>query len=528
MKAKSKAPIRSAPTASQQAVADVTALIKARNPLLWVTTDEEMRVERALTEAAAAAAYDTRRWDCATGLFGASDRNGAIDPRMQAPNEVLGAVAGDKSRRVWILRDLHRWLDPVITRQLRSLARQLQGAPRDEARCIVIMCPPGSEIPPELKGSATVIDWPLPERPEIEGILADVIESLPDGIRETACDDRDAAIDAAVGLTAEQASACYAKSLVLTRRIDPALVAGEKKRVVNAVPGVEWYDPDPRGLDAVGGLDLLKPYLRQRASAFGARARAFGLPCPKGALLVGIPGCGKSLTAKAVAAAWQVPLLRLDLGALKSKWIGESEGNIRQALAVAETIGRCVLWLDELEKALAGASSGTEAGDGGVAKDALGTILTWMQERVDSGVYVIATANDVSSLPPELLRRFDATWFVDLPTQRERQEIARAAMRSHRRDPDSIDAEEIATATAAFSGAEIAGLVPEAMFAAFADGERDVTTADLLDAADRVVPLSKTAADKIAKVREWAASRARPASRPEETGEQGGARALDL
>jgi SpoVK/Ycf46/Vps4 family AAA+-type ATPase len=277
-------------------------------------------------------------------------------------------------------------------------------------------------------------------------------------------------------------------------------------------------------LDAVGGLDVLKSWLKVRQSALSQRARDFGLPSPKGCFLVGVPGCGKSLTAKAVASAWGVPLLRLDMGALRSKWIGESEGNIRRALAVAETVSPCVLWLDEIEKALAGSSG--PAGDGGVAADALGTILSWMQERAGS-VFVVATANDVRALPPELLRkgRFDELFFVDLPTREERAAILRASLAQYGRE-GLAGVGLIVEATVGFTGAEIAAIVPDALFTAFNDGERELRTSDVLDAAATVAPLSKTASTKIEELREWAKGKARPASTPEVENTSG--RRLDL
>ena len=281
-------------------------------------------------------------------------------------------------------------------------------------------------------------------------------------------------------------------------------------------------------LDAVGGLDNLKIWLQSRRLAYSAKARAYGLPPPKGALLVGVPGCGKSLTAKAIATAWGVPLLRVDLGALKSKFVGESEGNFRKAFRVIEAIGRCVVWLDEIEKALQGATSGSA--DGGVAADALGTVLSWMQERTGEA-FVIATANDVEGLPPELLRkgRFDDVWFVDLPNEIERDRVLAATLRSYGRAVEKIDVRAVARVCERFSGAELAALVPDALFAAFADNERDITTDDLIAAAKTVVPLSKTAGEKIDRLREWAKGRARPAtSNVTEIGEQKRARVLDL
>lgn len=526
-------------TKQLDAAADITALLRARNPLLWVVTREEARVERYLIEAAAAASYITRTWDVGQGV---TDADGSRSPLAGAdPGEVLncigqraaGAVYGAPADRcVWILRDLHAWLQPptgaLQLRQLRNLARQLPGTPRDRAQAVIVLTPV-AEVPVELQGHATVVEWPLPDRAEIANILDAAISALPDELRETAAPNgtREAAIDAAVGLTGEEAASCYARSLVQLRRIDPPTVAQEKKRVVSRERVLEWYDPLPNGLAAVGGLDNLKIWLEQRKFAYSPQARAYGLPAPKGALLVGIPGTGKSLTAKAIATAWGVPLLRVDLGALKSKFVGESEQNLRKAFKVIESVGRCVVWFDEIEKALAGATQG--AADGGVSSDALGGILSWMQER-QGEAFVIATANDVSSLPPEILRkgRFDEIWWIDLPTASERAAILAATLKAHNRGAVAIDHTRVAQATERFTGSEIAAIVPDALFGAFADGGREITTNDLVAAADNVVPLAQTAAEKIEKLREWAKGRARPASLPETQAAQRNVRALDL
>jgi SpoVK/Ycf46/Vps4 family AAA+-type ATPase len=511
-------------TRSARVNTDITALLRARHTLLWITSREEMRVERALVAAAGDAKFQVRFWDCATGI---TDGEGKPIENAQDPIAALAYIRERTERCVYVLRDLHKWFDPTVLRSLRSLARSLQVASPNQARAIVLLTP-SSDVPPELAGHSTVIEYPLPDRAEIATLLDDVIAALPEDLRASAAPNgvRDAAIDAAVGLSAEEAANCYARSLVTSRKVDPALVSSEKRRVIAREKVLTWHDPDPRGLDAIGGLDLLKGWLTARRAAFSPRARAFGLPAPKGAMLVGVPGCGKSLTAKAIAAAWQMPLLRLDMGALRSKYVGESEGNIRKALQVAEAVSPCILWLDEIEKALAG-STGAQ-GDGGVSADALGAVLSWMQER-EGSVFVVATANDVRSLPPELLRkgRFDELFFVDLPTSVERLAILTATLGQYNRTSASIDAAVIAAATQGFTGAEIAALVPDALFAAFADGERTITTTDLVTAAATVAPLSKTAAEKIEGLRTWAKGRARPASTTETTAPQG-ARALDL
>jgi len=433
------------------------------------------------------------------------------------------------------MRDLPVWLvgpsGAATCRALRNLARTLPGVKRENAQAIIVLTPSG-DVPPELAGHATVIEWPLPDRDEIAAILDAAIAPLPEDIKANAAPNgtRDAAIDAAVGLSGLEASACYAKSLVTTRTIDPKAVAAEKKRVVARERVLEWFDPLPGGLDAVGGLDNLKGWLKTRASAYTPQARAYGLPAPKGAMLVGVPGCGKSLTPKATATAWGVPLVRMDLGGLKSKFVGESEANIRKAFSVIEAIGRCVVWLDEIEKALGGATGG--AADGGVSTDALGAILNWMQERAGEA-FVIATANDVSNLPPELLRkgRFDEVWFVDLPNRQERGQIISAALRAHGRGAVDVYYGDVADKTEGFTGAEIAALVPDALYAAFNDGAREIETDDILDAARSVVPLSKTAAEKIKALRDWASTRARPATattKPEAARSTTEGRVLDL
>lgn len=511
-------------TKSDKEAADVIALLRARNPLLWIVTREEGRVERYLFEAAAKAQYVPRTWDAGQGV---AEINGKLNSDIGGPfvDDILSAIRdraeSGNERGVWILRDLPVWVEnPTVLRKVRNLARLLPGLPRERAQAIIVVTTSG-KVPAELSGHATVIEWPLPDRAEIAAALDDAIASLPDNIRDQAAPNgsRDAAIDAAVGLTGEEAAACYARSLVQLRRIDPAIVAGEKKRIVAREGILEWFDPLPGGLDAVGGLENLKAWLLARKAAYSPEARAYGLPAPRGALLVGISGCGKSLTAKAIATAWQVPLLKFDLGAAKSKFVGESEQNIRKGFKVIEAIGRCVVWFDEVEKSLQGSTSGSA--DGGTSSDQLGALLNWMQERQGES-FVIATSNDIEGLPPEFLRkgRFDEIWWVDTPTASERAEVCKAALRQFGRKADGIDLDKVVAATAGFTGAEIAALVPEGLFTAFADGAREIKTSDLLTAAKTVVPLTKTAGAKIEKQREWAKGRARPATAAEAVGDK--------
>jgi ATP-dependent 26S proteasome regulatory subunit len=522
-------------TRSEVVAAEVVAKLRARTPVMWIVTKEEARVERYLFEAAAAAGFVPRFWDVAAGVTdinGKKDSLGGADP-VETIDAILArhleANNGTQERGVWIMRDLPIWLagqpGAATLRKLRNFARAFPAA-RESAQAIIIVSPNG-DVPAELADHTTVIEWPMPDREEIASIIDVLIEqyNLKDLLKNG---NREKAIDAAVGLSGEEAQACYSRSLVQTRTIDPAMVAKEKKRVIARERVLEWYDPIPEGLDAVGGLDNLKTWLKSRAAAYTAEARAYGLPRPKGTMLVGISGCGKSLTAKAIATAWQCPLLRVDLGALKSKFVGESEQNLRKVFKVIEALGFCVVWFDEVEKALQGATSGSA--DGGVSSDAMGAVLTWMQERT-SDAFVMMTANDVSALPPEFLRkgRFDELWWIDLPNATERVAVLNAALRANGRSKIAVDAAKVAKACEGFTGSEIAAIVPDALFAAFSDGKREITTDDLVEAANTVTPLSKTADKKIAAMREAAKGRFRPATKAEDAGKTGPAlRVLDI
>jgi AAA+ superfamily predicted ATPase len=523
---------------AQKTATDISSLLRARNPLIQVISREEARVEGVLAEAAAAAGYKILFWDIAQGITTLDGKPSTMFRDAQDPAAAFGFVRseadkGEKGeRQVWVFRDLSTWLEgtpgAAPRRQLRNLAKYLPSVGRKSAQAIIILTT-ASTVPDDLAGHATVIDFPLPERSDIEKVLQTAIDSLPEDLRDQAAPNgtRDLAIDAAVGLTNEEAASCYAKSLVQTRKIDPSIVSSEKKRVISRERVLEWIEPVAGGLDAVGGLDNFKAWLAPRKSAYSAKAREYGLPAPKGVVLTGIPGCGKSLASKCVPTAWGVPLLRLDPGALKGKFVGDSEGNVRKALKVIEALGRCIVWIDEIEKALQG-SDGNSA-DGGVSSDQLGTLLNWFQER-KSEAFVIVTSNDVTKLPPELIRkgRFDEVFFVDLPNYDERKSVLLAALKANGRGDIKIDFNEVAEATDTFSGAEIAELVPTSLYVAFEDGAREITTQDLLTAAEAVVPMARTAEARIKTIREWGKINARPATAASKLSVVTGGRKLDL
>jgi ATP-dependent 26S proteasome regulatory subunit len=500
-------------TKTEKVMAEFCALCRARQPLFWVPSMEERRLERAIIDAATGPAghrYEPVFWDCAAGL---TDCKGDTIDANTDPVAILDRIRTDPTRRLYVLRDYDRELNNLTIRMLRNLARDLTRTPLNEARAVVITSTDGRP-PSQIDAHAVTLDFPLPEREEVSAILDTVCASRPDLSEQLVNGAREKTVDAALGMFEQRISTAYAKSIVMNKgKLSHLDVNESKKREVNADTGLRVIDPDPRGFGAVGGLDRLKEWLTQRAEAFTKDAREYGLPAPRGILAVGWPGTGKSLIAKCTAAAWQIPLLAGDANDCKGSLVGESEKNFARLLDTAEAQAPCVLLLDEGEKMFAGATGG--GNDSGVSAGILGKFLTWQQERT-APVFVVITTNDIQALPPELYRvgRIDKVFFVDLPTRRDRAEVIRVTLERFNR-PEDIDLDAIAAATDGFSGAELAALVPDAMFAAFADGRRPVTTADILEAAQQVVPLSKTAAERLAALRDWAKGRAIPAATPE-------------
>jgi len=324
---------------------------------------------------------------------------------------------------------------------------------------------------------------------------------------------QEALLGAASGLTTIEAENAFALSVVETKTLDPVIIAREKAQAVKKSGLLELIETK-ESLDSVGGLDVLKSWLVRRKNAFSQKARDYGLPTPKGLLITGVPGTGKSLTAKATAAVFGTPLLRLDAGRIFGGLVGQSESNIRSFIQTAEAIAPCVLWLDEIEKGLAGSKS-SGVTDGGTSARVFGSFISWMSEKT-APVFVVATANDVSQLPPELLRkgRWDELFFVDLPNLEERQEIWRIQVAKHGRDPRDFDSVQLARATEGLTGSEVEATFVEALYRAFDDDQEptDLTIAEVLT---DFVPLSKTMADQIIGLRNWAKGRARFATSPQ-------------
>jgi len=320
-------------------------------------------------------------------------------------------------------------------------------------------------------------------------------------------------IKAAQGLTLSEAENAFAKAIAndgVLDKDDIRLVLDEKRQVIRKSGLLEFVGVEQE-LAHVGGLDELKGWLTGRIGAFGEPARKFGLPAPKGLLLLGVQGCGKSLTAKAIASHWALPLLRLDVGRIFSSLIGSSEENLRKAIRVAESVSPAVLWIDEIEKGLAG-SAGAAVTDSGVSARVFGALLTWLQEKT-APVFVVATANRIDALPPELLRkgRFDEIFFIDLPSAAERREIFRIHVAKRQRDPAAFDLDALSTAAEGFSGAEIEQAVVAGLYHAFGEGT-ELRQGHVIKAVEESVPLSSTMGEDIGRLREWSKNRTRPAS----------------
>lgn len=418
--------------------------------------------------------------------------------------EFLSKDDAQYNKAVFVLEHFdHRFNDEDIARHFAVMARQLLDCGRS-----VIVLSPVLKIPDAVKPEAAMLDLPLPGREEIRRLLREVKEKH----KLEAVDSAAEILDAVRGLGTTDIRNAFAKVAVDEKKITaeeiPLLIA-EKKQVIRRSGCLDFVSPDCKlEMNSVGGLKKLKEWLERRKSAFGEKARKANLAAPKGILLLGIPGTGKSLCAKVVAQHWKMPLLRLDMGRIFGGVVGESEANMRQTIRVAEGLAPCVLWVDEIEKGLSGGASFSGERDGGTSVRVFGSLLTWMQEKTED-VFVFATANDIGRLPPELLRkgRFDEIFFVDLPGEKARRKIFDIHMKLKEQDADIVT-DELIKKTEGYSGSEIEAIVGEALFRSYKEGESPrVRADDLKTAAEEMVPLSATMRDAIVNLREWAKDR---------------------
>ena len=502
---------------------DLAVYIKAGYPILSIVSGEEdrvleriesMRVDTALM----AKPRELFVWSISRGLVNSAGQPVGKDDTRR-PEAALVAVARLEQSALIVFKDFHPYMregfqtSSLIVRQIRDLVGDLKRTGKT-----LLWVSPVLHIPPELEKDVTVIDMPLPAESEYRGVLDELIAGVKDNPRvviDLDDDGKDELIKACQGLTKDEAENALARTIVSRGRLDGEdvrAILSEKEQIIRK-SGILEYTAAVETFDHVGGLGNLKRWLKRRNEAFSQKARDFGLPHPRGVLLVGVPGCGKSLCAKAVAAAWRKPLLKFDLGRVFAGLVGESEANMRKALTVAEGVAPAILWIDEVEKGLSGATGG--GGDSGVSTRVFGNLLTWMEEK-QKPVFVVATANDISRLPPELLRkgRLDQIFFVDLPTPRERAEILAIHLARRQRDPSDFDLAAIVRVTDEFSGAELEQIVVEALFEAFEAADRRLVTEHVVRAAQQTVPLARSRRPQFDELRRWAAEACLPAAQP--------------
>ncbi|NJL65624.1 MAG: AAA family ATPase [Methylacidiphilales bacterium] len=482
-------------------------LLRARYPLIYIPTYEEERVEAAIREEAAQQSNrPVYTWDFVDGYQGnPNDANFGKRNPLQALEFIEKLPSSAPA--IIILRDYHRFLDDVaIARKLRNLSRLLKSQPKN-----IVLLSPRIAIPDDLTEVLTVVEFPLPDAGEIKTEVERLGQAIGHSLSGKLLDDL---VRSCQGLSMERIRRVLAKAIATHGELQPEdvdLVLEEKRQTIRQTQILDFI-PATEQISDIGGLDSLKDWLMRRGGSFTEKARQYGLPHPRGLMLVGIQGTGKSLTAKAIAHHWHLPLLRLDVGRLFAGLVGESESRTRQMIQVAEALAPCILWIDEIDKAFAGVGS---KGDAGTTARVFGTFITWLAEKT-SPVFVVATANDIQALPPEMLRkgRFDEIFFVGLPSQEERKaifDVHISRLRSH--NFKNYDIHRLAYETPDFSGAEIEQTLIEAMHIGFSQN-RDFTTDDILEAASQIIPLARTAQEQIQQLQAWAASgRARLASK---------------
>lgn len=516
----------------------ISNLFKARFPYLYISTWEEERVLSAIRavcedQALIKTSRTVFTWSSTTGMVG----NGqAGKEQTKAPLKALEFVEKFEEPAVFILKDFHiffggqgRLPDFEVIRKIRDVVPTLKQSPRPKN---VVFLSPTLVLPNDLQKDVTIVDFDLPSFEEIKRVLDEMIAANRRSGRiviDLDSEGEERLAKAALGLTLQEAENAFARAMVEKGRLDASdvdVILEEKRQTIKKTEILEFVKSN-LDMDDVGGLENLKRWLNKRNNSWLDSAQRYGLPAPKGVLITGVPGCGKSLTAKCMSSMWQLPLLRLDVGKIFSGIVGSSEENIRTAVSTAEAIAPSILWIDEIEKGFGGSGS---SGDSGTSTRVFGAFLTWMQEKTNP-VFVIATANNINALPPELLRkgRFDEIFFVDLPTLKERMDIFRLHMEKRLVDPDVVGGFEVtdevlemlAEISEGFTGAEIEQAVISGLFEAFAE-DRSIQLDDFVKSIQNTVPLSVTQAEQIRSIRDWANVRAVAATRQEDRVEYAG------
>lgn len=492
---------------------ELNILIKAQYPLIYLVTSEEDRAEESIaTIVNESSSQEHRRvylWTVTRGIVEYSQQGSqSVQHNTVSPEAAIEWVIRQKEAGIYIFKDLHPYLEsPPVTRWLRDAIATFKGTDK-----IIILMSPYQQTPLELEKDLVVLDFPLPQAHELDEVLERALKQSKR--KQLSPEVKEKLRRAALGLTIDEAEKVYRKAQIKAGQLtenEVEIVLSEKKQLIRR-NGILDYMEEDETINGVGGLEELKHWLKQRSEAFSEKARAYGLPQPKGMLILGVPGCGKSLIAKTTSKLWGLPLLRLDMGRVyDGSTVGKSEANLRSALKTAESISPAILFIDELDKAFAG-SAGSADSDGGTSSRIFGSFLTWMQEKT-SPVFVMATANRIERLPSEFLRkgRFDEIFFVDLPSVAEREAIFRIHLTKRRSDINRFDTEELAKTSEGFSGAEIEQAIIAAMYEAFAQ-DREFHQLDIIAAIKSTLPLSRTMTEQVTALRDWARQRARTAS----------------
>jgi len=495
-------------------------MIRAYYPVLYLHSYEYYRTKQKIKGIVELLRREGKKvnyyqWDCVYGLVQIlPDKTEKRIERMQNPLEVLAYILNSKKsgeKNIFVLDDINNHIDRD---EVKLMFRKIAEATNNNTHAIILSSI--YRLPAELEKYITVLQIPLPKRNELGEVLDIVAKQSKVELKTNL---RNRLIDAALGMTSMEADLAYCLASVKDGFDDksPFTVSSEKEQIIRK-SGILDYFPKNESLKDVGGMENLKEWLKKRQLAYDKEARDWGLKEPKGLLLLGVPGCGKSLIAKSIASSWNMPLLRLDVGKVFQGIVGSSEDNIRKAIATAEAVAPCVLWIDEIEKGLSGVQS-SGATDGGVTSRIFSTISTWMQEKT-APVFVVATANNINQLPPELLRkgRFDEIFFVDLPSQKEKENIFSIHLQKNRQNVSSFALDILAQKAEGFNGAEIEECVKEAMFTAYVESQESniapkLQMIHILDAIKNTVPLSKTMEKQITDLRKFAVSRAKNASK---------------
>ncbi len=502
------------PTDPSRGLSDLARLerkLSAEHRVIHICTTEEADAVELIGAACVNLGLEALCWSVTGGLRDGLMIGGRTMSGTEHPAAALVTLTTINKRMAVTMFDLVGHLKDERT--LRAAREVVSHFSRTGSHLVVIDCQ--TEMPAPLRAMTTRFEMTLPDELALERVVRETLRTRMEKSRfelDISRRDLSAIVRNLRGLTARQARQVTLDAISFDNRFDAAdihVVLAQKRKAMSGL-GLLDYVEAPISLDEVGGLRRLKFWLEQRRNALADDAAAYGLRPPRGVLMLGVQGAGKSLAAKAVATAWQRPLLRMDVGALYDKYIGESEKRLREALHQAEAMAPIVLWIDEIEKAFASAGS-ANSNDGGLSRRMFGSLLTWMQDH-EAPVFLIATANDIESLPPELLRkgRFDEIFFVDLPTPEARREIVRIHLKKRKRDPGSFDLDALVSASEGFSGAEIEQAVIAAMYDAFS-AKAEVTTEHVIKAMQSSPPLSVTMAERVAALRQWATERCVPA-----------------